>query len=181
MRTVLRDPGEPLDVTVTPGTCPSSRCSTLVVLCFSMFPVLTIDTAPMMSARFCGVYPVTTTSGNTAMAFSSATSMLVLPPMLCAISRSPIRANVRTPSEGAVREYRPSASVTVLVSVPLMRTVTPWIGVPAWEVTRPDTTSCCWPNAGAHTPRANSIVTPTARRIRLPWNMSFMAVPSSCG
>src|SRR5207247_1128612 len=34
IRTVLREPGEPLASTVTPDTLPSSRCSTLVVVCF---------------------------------------------------------------------------------------------------------------------------------------------------
>jgi hypothetical protein len=51
IRTVLRDPGEPLDSTVTPGTRPSSRCSTLADVCLSVLSRLTLEMAPVMSAR----------------------------------------------------------------------------------------------------------------------------------
>src|SRR5437773_1579469 len=72
IRTVLREPGEPLASTVTPDTLPSSRCSTLVVVCFWRLSTSTVPTAPVISDRRCDVYPVTTTSGNTAMARTSA-------------------------------------------------------------------------------------------------------------
>src|SRR5213075_2510827 len=56
------------------------------------------------------------------------------------------------------------------------------MGVPAAaEVTVPDTSPGCWANAGTHTSHASTRVTPTARRKRVPWNMSFMARSSSCG
>src|SRR6266480_3510166 len=79
IRTVLREPGEPLASTVTPETLPSSRCSTLVVVCFWRFSTSTVPTAPVISDRRCDVYPVTTTSGNTAMARSSETFIVVRP------------------------------------------------------------------------------------------------------
>src|SRR5256885_5141121 len=58
IRTVVREPGEPLASTVTPETLPSSRCSTLVVVCFWRFSTSTVPTAPVISDRRCDVYPV---------------------------------------------------------------------------------------------------------------------------
>src|SRR6266480_2422448 len=56
------------------------------------------------------------------------------------------------------------------------------MGVPAAaEVTVPDTSPGCWANAGTHTSHASTRVTPTARRKRVPWCMSFIARSSSCG
>src|SRR5256885_10382121 len=57
IRTVVREPGEPLASTVTPETLPSSRCSTLVVVCFWRFSTSTVPTAPVISDRRCDVYP----------------------------------------------------------------------------------------------------------------------------
>src|SRR3989475_11732657 len=88
IRTVLREPGEPLASTVTPDTLPSSRCSTLVVVCFWRLSTSTVPTAPVISDRRCDVYPVTTTSGNTAMARSSATFIVVRPAMNVALDRA---------------------------------------------------------------------------------------------
>src|SRR2546422_5941889 len=51
IRTVLREPGEPLASTVTPDTLPSSRCSTLVVVCFWRLSTSTVPTAPVISDR----------------------------------------------------------------------------------------------------------------------------------
>src|SRR2546423_3320977 len=51
----------------------------------------------------------------------------------------------------------------------------------AAEVTVPDTSPGCWANAGTHTSHASTRVTPTARRKRVPWYMSFIARSSSCG
>ena len=51
MRTVVREPGEPLFSTVTPGTRPSRRWSTLVDVCCSAASTFTLPTAPVMSAR----------------------------------------------------------------------------------------------------------------------------------
>src|SRR5207253_8553266 len=65
---------------------------------------------------------------------------------------------------------------------PRTRTVTPRIGVPvSCEVTRPDTSTGCWANAGTHTSSTSTRVMPTARSKRVPWNMWFMARSSSCG
>src|SRR6266516_1266111 len=49
------------------------------------------------------------------------------------------------------------------------------------DVTVPDTSTGCWVNAGTHTKSASARVIPTARRKRVPWNVSFMARSSSCG
>ncbi len=75
MRTVLREPGAPPSSTVTPGTRPSSRCSTLVEVCCCVPSTFTLETEPVMSARRCAVYPVTITGSSTATADSSATSI----------------------------------------------------------------------------------------------------------
>src|SRR5438034_8877359 len=91
IRTVLREPGEPLASTVTPDTLPSSRCSTLVEVCFWRFSTSTVPTAPVISDRRCDVYPVTTTSGNTAMARSSETFIVVRP-----ATPSPVRSEEHT-------------------------------------------------------------------------------------
>ena len=87
MRTVLRAPGEPLELTVTPGTRPSSRCSTLADVCLSTFSRLGEETAPVMSARRWLVYPVTTTSCSIVGACSSATSIVAWPFTGCSLPR----------------------------------------------------------------------------------------------
>ena len=51
MRIVEREPGEPLELTVSPGTRPSSRCSMLVDVCRFALSRFTLETAPVMSAR----------------------------------------------------------------------------------------------------------------------------------
>ena len=125
MRTVEREPGEPLAFTVTPATCPSMRCSTLVVVVLFASWRLTLETAPVMSCRRWVVYPVTTISCKTVGAASIVTSMVPCPPTGFSVPRNPIMANVRTASAGATRAYRPCWFVTVWVCVPFTRTVTP--------------------------------------------------------
>src|SRR5436853_1390957 len=181
IRTVVREPGDPLFSTVTPATWPSSRWSTLVEVCWAMLATSTLDSAPVMSCRRCVVYPVTTTSGSTVTARSMTTSTLVRPPTLTPTPRYPMRANTNTASVGAVSEYFPAASVTALVVVPRMWTEAPRIRSPSGAVTLPEISICCWPTAVAHTSRANVKLVPTARRNPLRCSMSFMAVPSSCG
>ena len=77
MRTVVRDPGEPLELTVTPGTRPSSRCSTLADVCLSVLLRSTEEMALVISPRRWLVYPVTTTSDSIVGACSSVTSSVV--------------------------------------------------------------------------------------------------------
>jgi hypothetical protein len=64
MRSVLRDPGEPLFSTVTPGVAAASRCSTLALVSRFIVSIGTLATAPVMSPRRCSVYEVTTTSSR---------------------------------------------------------------------------------------------------------------------
>ena len=82
---------------------------------------------------------MTTTSGNTLMARSIDTLMVVRPPMFCPRPRNPIRPNVSTPSDGAVSEYFPLSSVTVLVADPRTRTVTLRRCSPCGPLTVPET------------------------------------------
>ena len=101
--TVLRDPGDPLASTVTPGTAASSRCSTLAVVGRITVSVLTLATAPVMSARRCSVYPVTVTSSRYATG-SIVTSILERPFTSCETRRRPTSENVSTASGAAVNE-----------------------------------------------------------------------------
>src|SRR5439155_20937266 len=66
------------------------------------------------------------------------------------------------------------------------------MGWPSGVVTLPETSICAagsWPSAVPHTVKVNSRLIPTALRKwrclvpnqRLPWSMSFMGAPSSCG
>ncbi len=104
MRTVLREPGEPLASTVTPATRPSSRLSTLAEVSLSRLSVSTLDTAPVMSARRWVVYPVTMTSSSTATARSKMTSRVVRPAISSPSARYPMSVKINTPSAGAVKE-----------------------------------------------------------------------------
>ncbi len=64
IRTVLREPGEPLVATVMPGTVASSFLRTLAAVSRFAASTFMLATAPVMSARRCSVYAVTTTSSR---------------------------------------------------------------------------------------------------------------------
>ena len=165
MRTVLRDPGEPLASTVTPGTETSSRWSTLALVCLSTVSILALATAPVMSARRCSPYAVTTISSRKAMG-AIVTLIVERPAIVSWTPRWPSSVKLRRPCAGAAAmEYLPFASVTTRVGVPWTCTATPRRGIPPALVTVPET-GICWPNAGTLNPSASSRLIPTARSRR---------------
>src|ERR687895_2855648 len=145
MRTVLRDPGEPLALTVTPATLASSFWSTLAAVCLLAASRSTVATAPVTSARRCSVYAVTTTSANRATA-SIVTSILVRPAIGVCTARRPRRVKLNVPFVGAINEYFPLASVSVPVFVSRTFTATSARGAPVGATTVPETFTC-WPTA----------------------------------
>src|SRR5688500_10143356 len=161
--TVLREPGEPLATTVTPGTVASRRCRTLAPVWRSIDSTLTLDTAPVMSPRRCSVYAVTTTSSRNATG-SILTLIVPRPAMGVSKARWPTTVKLRTASGGALMEYRPFRFVNARISVPCTLTRTPETGAPAAAATTPvPVRGGCWAGAVTLKVSANRTLIPSVR------------------
>src|SRR5437867_13105945 len=87
--------------------------------------------------------------------------MVVRPSTAAVTACCPMMEKVRVPFDGAAMEYFPVALVNARVSAPCTRTLTPRRGLPAAEVTVPET-AICWPHAEPLRTPTNSTLIPTA-------------------